>query len=83
MPERVRWEVRDEGRVVGRLDALVDTPWVYGLGAGFVAGYEIRSELTERAGQGHHTLDGVRGYIEWSDTRPLARQRSRPAAELG
>lgn len=83
VPERVRWEVRDQGRRIGRLEAVVDTPWVYGLGAGFVAGYEIRGELTERAGQGHHTLDGVRGYIEWSDTRPLARQRSRPAAELG
>ncbi len=82
VPERVRWEVRDEGRSVGRLEAVVDTPWVYGLGAGYVAGYEISGELTERAGNGSHALDRRRGYIEWSDTRPLARQQAHPAAEL-
>ena len=83
VPERVRWEVRDDGCTIGRLEAAVDTPWVYGLGAGYVAGYEISGELTERGDLGRHELDRLRGYIEWSDTRPLARQRARPAAELG
>lgn len=82
-PETVRWSITEAGRRVGELEARVDTPWVYGLGAGYVAGYEVSGRLTERDGNGEHTLDRARGYIEWSDTRPYDRQLSHPAREAG
>ena len=81
VPDGVRWTIRDGGRPIGHFEATVDTPWVYGLGAGYVAGYEITGELTEPGGQGTYALDGARGYIEWADARPLDRQRSQPVSD--
>lgn len=73
VPDTVTWTIFDDGRSVGRLEATVDTPWVYGLGAGYVAGYQVSGEI------GTRVLAGARGYIEWADTRPYDRQRSHPA----
>lgn len=83
VPETLRWRITDGDRDVGELAARVDTPWVYGLGAGYVAGYEVSGRLSERDGNGEHTLDRARGYIEWSDTRRYDRQVSHPAREAG
>jgi hypothetical protein len=83
VPDRVTWEISDGGRPVGRLEARVDTPWVYGLGAGYVAGYVVSGELAEPGGHGTHTLDAARGYIEWADARSFDRQVAHPSNEIG
>lgn len=74
VPETLEWTVTHDGRQLGRLEARVDTPWVYGLGAGFVAGYEITGTLSEPETGRSYTLERTRGYIEWSDVRPIERQ---------
>lgn len=62
LPARFRWQVRDGGRLRIEIEGRVDTPWLYGLGSGYVGGYDYRGRY------GGQPIGG-RGYIEYIDRR--------------
>lgn len=63
LPRRFRWTARgDDGARMLELEGVVDTPFTYGLGSGYVGGYAYRGSLEGRVIEG-------RGYIEYIDRR--------------
>lgn len=65
-PSRMRWTIRDSGRDLIRLDAVVDAPWRFGHGRGYVSAYSYEGHW------GPRTISGS-GYVEWVDCEPQAR----------
>jgi uncharacterized protein DUF6670 len=63
LPRRFRWAVRDAaGAPLLDLEGTVDTPFTYGLGAGYVGGYGYAGRYRGEPTQG-------RGYVEYIDVR--------------
>ncbi|CBL44818.1 Hypothetical protein HDN1F_12350 [gamma proteobacterium HdN1] len=63
LPQRLTWQVKDaSGNRLLELDCTVDTPYTYGLGAGFVTSYQFSGSFKERSVRG-------RGYMEYIDRR--------------
>lgn len=63
VPRRLRWQARRaDGSVLLDIEGQVDTPYTYGLGSGYVAGYAYAGRYDGRTIQG-------RAYIEYIDRR--------------
>ncbi|NHB57596.1 hypothetical protein G9F32_06020 [Acinetobacter sp. 194] len=62
VPQSFRWVVYHQGEQVFESIAVVDTPYCYGLAAGYVSSYQWSGEF-----QGHK-MQG-RGYLEYIDRR--------------
>lgn len=59
-PARMRWAVRDEGRVLFQIEAVMDAPWRFGHGRGYVSAYSYTGQWRSKDIAG-------RGYVEWVD----------------
>lgn len=57
LPRRLRWTGPDL-----EVEATIDSPWIYGLGSGYVTGYAFSGRLEDEAISG-------RGYLEYIDRR--------------
>ncbi len=62
LPESFEWNVVENREDVLTIRCVVDTPFTYGLGSGFVGGYRYEGRFRDRAIAG-------RGYIEYIDRR--------------
>ena len=62
VPQSFRWVVSHEGEKVLDLIAVVDTPYCYGLAAGYVTSYQWIGEFKRQKAEG-------RGYLEFIDRR--------------
>ncbi len=62
-PERMRWTICDAGRELIAIEAVVDAPWRFGHGRGYVSAYSY---------EGHRGSDEIAGsgYVEWVDCEP-------------
>lgn len=62
VPQSFRWVVNHAGEKVLNLLAVVDTPYCYGLAAGYVGSYQWIGEFKGQKAEG-------RGYLEFIDRR--------------
>ena len=62
VPQSFRWLVYHEGEKVLDLLAVVDTPYCYGLAAGYVSSYQWSGQFKQQKAEG-------RGYLEYIDRR--------------
>ena len=62
VPQSFRWLVTHQGKQVLDLLAVVDTPYCYGLAAGYVGSYQWSGEFEQEKMMG-------RGYLEYIDRR--------------
>lgn len=62
VPQSFRWVVHHQGEKVLELLAVVDTPYCYGLAAGYVSSYQWTGEFKGLKAEG-------RGYLEFIDRR--------------
>lgn len=62
VPQSFRWLVHHEGEKVLDILAVVDTPYCYGLAAGYVSSYQWSGEFKQQKAEG-------RGYLEYIDRR--------------
>lgn len=62
VPQSFRWVVHHEGEKVLDILAVVDTPYCYGLAAGYVSSYQWTGEFKGQKAEG-------RGYLEFIDRR--------------
>lgn len=60
LPARLSWRVADAGKALLELDGIVDSPWRYGHGKGYVSHYRYSGRFEGRPVEG-------RGYIEYVD----------------
>lgn len=62
-PKTFRWTIEDKHQEYSlTIEATVDTNWLYGLGRGYIAGYEWHGTKNGKATTG-------RGYVEYVDVR--------------
>ncbi len=62
-PKTFRWTIEDQDQEYSLLiDATVDTPWLYGLGRGYLGGYQWQGLKNGQPITG-------RGYVEYVDVR--------------
>lgn len=62
MPQTFKWLAFQKGKKILDLNADVDTPYCFGLGAGYVGSYKWNGEFKGKTTQG-------RGYLEYIDRR--------------
>lgn len=62
VPQSFRWVAHHEGEKVLDILAVVDTPYCYGLAAGYVSSYQWSGEFNQQEAVG-------RGYLEFIDRR--------------
>lgn len=62
LPQRFRWIIKHEEKVLMIIQGEVDTPMTYGLGSGYVGAYQYTGNYKNSEIQG-------RGYIEYIDRR--------------
>lgn len=62
VPQSFRWVVHHQGEKVLEFLAVVDTPYCYGLAAGYVSSYQWTGEFKGQKAEG-------RGYLEFIDRR--------------
>ena len=62
VPQSFRWNVYHQGQKILDLVAVVDTPYCYGLGAGYVSSYQWSGTFKQENIKG-------RGYLEYIDRR--------------
>lgn len=62
VPQSFRWLVHHEGETVLDILAVVDTPYCYGLAAGYVSSFQWSGQFKQQKAEG-------RGYLEYIDRR--------------
>lgn len=62
-PSRMRWTVRDGDHEVLQIDGVLDAPWRFGHGRGYVSAYSYTGMWNGSEVSGN-------GYIEWVDCEP-------------
>lgn len=62
VPQSFRWVAHHEGEKILDILAVVDTPYCYGLAAGYVGSYQWTGEIKGQKAEG-------RGYLEFIDRR--------------